>query len=123
MPGRQEVTGFIRSTFRSVWSLELLCFLMEHDEEEWSPDALVAELRGSDLIVAQGLASLTAAGLIVIGNDGAARYQPASADLDRLAAAARDDYARSPDAIRRLIVSSATSGLTAFAEAFRLRKD
>jgi len=123
MPGRQEVTGFIRSTFRSVWSLELLCFLMEHDEREWSPAALVTELRASDLIVAQGLASLTAAGLIIIGNDGSVRYQPASADLDRLAAAARDDYARTPDAIRRLIVSSAISGLTAFAEAFRLRKD
>jgi hypothetical protein len=32
-------------------------------------------------------------------------------------------YAARPDAVRRAIVSASTGGLTAFADAFRLRKD
>jgi hypothetical protein len=32
-------------------------------------------------------------------------------------------YAARPDAVRRAIVSTASSGATAFADAFRLRKD
>jgi enterochelin esterase-like enzyme len=32
-------------------------------------------------------------------------------------------YATRPDAVRRAIVSASTGGLTAFADAFRLRKD
>jgi hypothetical protein len=32
-------------------------------------------------------------------------------------------YAKSPDAVRRLIISAATPGITAFADSFRLRKD
>jgi hypothetical protein len=123
MPGKQEVTGFVRSTFRSVWSLELLCLLRKDRDREWRQEEMVAALRGSDLIVAQGLASLAAAGLIVVHADGSAQYRPASARLDELVAAAVDLYARSPDAVRRLIVSSANGGLAAFADAFRVRKD
>jgi hypothetical protein len=32
-------------------------------------------------------------------------------------------YARSPDAVRRMIISASHGGLTAFADAFRIRKD
>ena len=32
-------------------------------------------------------------------------------------------YARSPDKVRRLIVAQCAPGVTAFADAFRLRKD
>ncbi len=123
MPGKQELTRFIRSTFRSVWSLELLCLLRKHDERAWTPAELVAALRASDLIVSQSLAALTAAGLVVVDGDGKARYQPAAGSLDSLVAAAEELYARSPDAVRRMIVSSASSDLAAFADAFRIRKD
>ena len=50
-------------------------------------------------------------------------FSPASADLDRQAHAAAELYARSPDAVRRMIVLSANAGINAFADAFRLRKD
>ena len=81
----------------------------------------MAGLRASDSIVAQSVESLVAAGLVATEADGRARYLPASADLDRRAGEAF--YAKSPDAVRRLIVMSANEGLTAFADAFRLRKD
>ena len=119
----QEVQSFIRSTFRSVWSLELLIFLRNESNRSWTRDEMVAALRASDSIVAQSVDSLVAAGLVATEDEGRARYLPASPDLDRRAAETEAYYAKSPDAVRRMIVMSANEGLTAFAEAFRLRKD
>ena len=118
-----ELQGFIRSTFRSVWSLELLIFLRKAKDRSWGQDELVAGLRASHSIVAQSVDSLLAAGLVATEGEGNVRYLPASADLDRRAEEAEAFYARSPDAVRRLIVMAASDGLSAFADAFRLRRD
>lgn len=123
MLSRQEVSSFIRTTFRSVWTLELLLFLKSEAERSWSRAELVAALRGSDLIVSQGVDALTAAGLVVSDAEGNARYTPATADLAKLVDQSEAAYAKSPDAVRRLIISSVNGGITAFADAFRLRKD
>jgi hypothetical protein len=123
MVSREEVASFIRTTFRSVWSLELLLFLLEHRDRCWTRDELVTALRASELIVSQSVDLLLAAGLISIDEANCARYAPASKGLGDLTKGAATLYGRSPDAVRRLIISSATSELTAFADAFRLRKD
>jgi hypothetical protein len=123
MPSKPEVASFIRATFRSVWALELLCFLRQNRDRALSHAEMVAELRGSDLVVTQSVDTLAAAGLIVNEADGSARYAPASDDLDTLVEQSEAFYARSPDAVRRTIVAAASPGITAFAEAFRLRKD
>ena len=123
MPTKQEVASFIRNTFRSVWALELLCFLRQHRARSLSHQEMVAGLRGSDLVVSQSVESLAAAGLILSEADGSARYNPASEDLDKLVQRTQDLYTTSPDAVRRMIVSAANPGITAFADSFRLRKD
>jgi len=123
MPSDEDVSTFIRSTFRSVWALELLCFLRQDRARSHSHPEMVAGLRGSDLVVTQSVESLTAAGLVVAEADGSARYNPASAELDRLVERAEALYARSPDSVRRTIVAAANPAITAFADAFRLRKD
>lgn len=123
MPSKQEVTSFIRATFRSVWSLELLLFLKGRDDRSWTRAEMVAGLRGSEIVVSQSVDSLVAAGLVSTDEEGAARYSPASQDIGRLAEGAEQMYAKSPDAVRRMIISSANGGLTAFADAFRLRKE
>lgn len=123
MPSHNEVINFIRSTFRSVWSLETLLFLRGHRERSWSTEDLVSGLRASDVIVVQSLDALVAGGLVTTEADGTARYRPVSPDLDELVQGAQDYYAKSPDAVRRQIVMSANEGITAFADAFRLRKD
>ena len=120
MAESEEVAGFIRSSFRSVWSLEVL-LLLKQEPRQWTPQEIVDALRASELIVAQSLDSLAAAGLVAIEADGGASYRPAPS-LTPLADAVESLYARSPDAVRRLIVG-APSGLAAFADAFRLRKD
>jgi len=123
MPSKQEVASFIRASFRSVWALELLCFLRQNRDRNLSHAEMVAGLRGSDLVVTQSVESLSAAGLVLTGADGSARYAPAAPDLDILVEQAEAVYASSPDAVRRMIVAAANPSITAFADAFRLRKD
>lgn len=123
MASRRDVENFIRATFRSVWTLELLRFLRQNRDRGASHAEMVAELRGSDLVVTQSVSSLSAAGLIVSEADGGVRYAPISMELDALAEEAIQLYARSPNAVRRLIVSAANPDIAAFADAFRLRKD
>jgi hypothetical protein len=119
----EQLSAFIRSSFRSVWSLELL-LLLKRSPRLWPRDEIVAALRASDLVVAQSVESLTAGGLLTVDGDGRAAYSPASPGLAAMADAAEAYYARSPDAVRRLIVGAASGGgIAAFADAFRLRKD
>lgn len=123
MAGEQETKTFIRATFRSVWALELLCHLRKHPGIDHSPAQIIEALRASEGIVRLGLGGLVAAGLIHVNEQGDARYGPANAELDNLANAAEDLYAKSPNAVRRLIVEGANPGITAFADAFKLRAD
>jgi predicted transcriptional regulator len=118
---REEVSGFIRSSFRSVWSLELL-LLLKREPRTWSSEEIVAALRASALVVEQSLDSLAAAGLVLRDEAGRARYAPAPS-LAPLVEEADSLYARSPDGVRRMIVGRSSDGLAAFADAFRLRKD
>lgn len=122
MPVKQDLEGFIKAMFRSVWALELLFLLRQNDGGTLSHAAMVAGLRGSDLVVTQSVESLAAAGLVLAEADGSARYKPASDVLDKMVARTEALYAKSPDAVRRLIVAAANPGITAFADAFRLRK-
>ena len=120
----QELARFIRSTFRSVWSLELLLFLKAHRERSWSRAELIEVLRGSDLLVARSIDALLAAGLVDKSEDASTTYLVASADLERWVTAVEAEYARSPDAVRRIIISGAAGGdLAAFADAFIWRID
>jgi hypothetical protein len=123
MPDNSETHDFIRNSFRSVWSLELLLLLKSDPDRVWSHEELVDRLRGSDLVVEQSVASLVAGGLVLSEEDGGARYAPASKQAERLIHAAEQLYGRKPDAVRRLIVASSHDQLTAFADAFRLRRD
>lgn len=123
MPPKDKLRDFIAASFRSVWALELLCLLRRNRDRTLSHEEMISGLRASQLVVTQGLETLSAAGLVVLEADGAARYGPASKALDNLVVATEEFYARSPDAVRRIIVSAANAGLTAFADAFRLRRD
>ena len=123
MRAKQDVSGFIRATFRSVWSLELLCFLRNRRESAWTHAEMIAALRASDLVITQSLESLLAAGLIMVEDNGAARYHPISETVDALVAATEDLYLKQPNAVRRLIVAPGADGLESFANAFKLWKD
>ena len=123
MPKRAHLESFIASSFRSVWALELLRHLADHPGSFFSSQELIAALRASEAVVSQSVDNLTAAGLAVVDGEGRAGYHEASAEQDALVKEAIDLYARSPDKVRRLIVAQSAPGVTAFADAFKLRKN
>lgn len=118
---KDETNRFISSSFRSVWSLEVL-LLLKRDVRDWTSEELVEALRASDGVIAQALGSLEAAGL-VSAVAGKVRYLPVTEQVSRLVDETERLYALRPDAVRRMIVNAANSGLAAFADAFRLRRD
>jgi DNA-binding transcriptional ArsR family regulator len=122
MVSRDDTARFVKSSFRSVWSLELL-LLLKREPRLWAREEIVSALRASDLVVSQGLDALVVAGLVAVEEDGRAAYRPVSEDTAALVDAAESFYARSPDAVRRMIVAASTGSLGAFADAFRLWKD
>ena len=123
MPESADTLEFIRNSFRSVWSIELFLLLRSDETRAWAHAELLELLRASDVIVHQGIAGLVAGGLAVIEEDGAARYAPVTGEIGRLADAAAELYAKRPDHVRRQIIAGANNQLSAFADAFRLRRD
>lgn len=119
MTSREELADFIRSSFRSVWSLELL-LMIKREPRSWTVAEIVAALRASELVVTKCIESLTAAGLVSPESDQEIRFLPASDDLRKLVGEAEALYAKQPDAVRRLIIASSSGfSLTDFANAFR----
>lgn len=118
-----QLADFIRGAFPSVWSLELLVLLQSEPDRGWTGQELVERLRGSEHIVVQGVGALVAGGIAATEEGGKVRYAPASPDIERLVQDAVRQYAKRPDAVRRIIVFGGNIGLQAFSDAFDLRKD
>ena len=116
-----EILRFIASSFRSVWSLELL-LVLKSEKRAWPHEELVATMRASELVVAKALDALEVAGLVSNSGD-KAQYMPVSEDVAALVDEAESFYAKRPDAVRRAIISTSAADAAAFADAFRLRKD
>ena len=112
---------FIGSSFRSVWALELL-LILKRERRPWSREELVATMRASDLVVSKALEGLISGGLASIDGEGAS-YMPINDSIASAVDQLEKLYSVRPDAVRRAIVSASASGATAFADAFRLRKD
>ena len=121
MTSSEDLTRFIVSSFPSVWTLELL-LLLKREPRVWSRADLIETLRASDLVVSQALESLVAGGLASVSEEGA-EYRPISDSVADCVDKTEEFYAMKPDKVRRMIVTSSSSGITAFADAFKLRKD
>jgi hypothetical protein len=112
---------FIGSSFQSVWALELL-LILKRDRRLWPHDELVATMRASELVVSKAVDSLVAAGLASVEGQEVI-YMPINDDVAACVDELESLYAVRPDAVRRAIVSAGSSGASAFADAFKLRKD
>lgn len=119
----EDITSFIRSSFPSVWALELMIFMRERPDRSWSSEELVTELRGSPVIVDVSLQSLISAGMAAADDQGRYAYKPNSPAADRLATAAAELYRQRPDAVRRAMLADSSEKFQALADAFRLRRD
>jgi hypothetical protein len=123
LPKQARLESFIANSFRSVWALDLLRHLAENPGRYFTSAELIAALRASEAVVSQSVDNLTAAGLAIVDGEGRAGYHEASSEQGALVKGAIDYYGRSPDKVRRLIVAQSAPGVTAFADAFKLRKD
>lgn len=123
MPEQDHLESFIGNSFRSVWALEVLRFLVERSTASFSSEELISALRVSNAVISQSVGNLLAAGLVMVDGDGRISLHAVKEDDLALVRAAIDFYQRSPDKVRRLIVAQASPGITAFADAFKLRRD
>lgn len=96
--------------------------MLKRDARVWARDELVTNMRASELVISKALDSLVSAGLASVDDEGAI-YMPINDDVAACVDQLEQLYAVRPDAVRRAIVSTTASGATAFADAFRLRKD
>ena len=117
----EGLARFIQSSFRSVWSLELL-LLLKNEQRPCTQEQLVAALRASALVVSKALDSLVAAGLATVDAEGAATYAPVSDEVADYVDQVEALYRSRPDQVRRLIIAASAPGLAAFADAFKLGK-
>jgi hypothetical protein len=117
----EDVLRFVAASFPSVWALELLLAL-KRERRLWKREELVATLRASDLVVTRALEALVAAGLASF-EDGGAIYLPVNAEVDACVELVEQTYRTRPNAVRRAIITASASSATAFADAFKLRRD
>ena len=121
MSPSEKLLRFVESSFRSVWALELL-LILKRDRRTWPSAELVSTMRASELVVSKALDALMSAGLVSADQDGAT-YMPINGEVAKCVDELEQLYAARPDAVRRAIVSASASSASAFADAFRLRKD
>ena len=117
----EEARRLLQSTTKSVWALELLLLLRRRADRTWRAEELIHETRSSELVVRDGLGTLTQAGLLVEEAGGLFRYQPAAPVLDAWVAEIQAAYETSPSVVIREIFSAPDTKVQSFADAFRLR--
>ena len=115
------VLSFVRSAIKSAWSLELLLLLYRTPLQTWSGEALVRELRGSEHLVNESVATLGAAGVVEL-DDGGVRYRPQSNELAALVAALVELNAQKPATVLRTIFASPSDKIRSFSDAFLFQK-
>jgi len=118
-----DIERFISDSFSSIWDLELLSVILGRRDAGQTATELVERMRASHLIIEQGIRSLVAGGLAVLDDGGKLYFRPVNAEIENYAVRAAQFYHRFPDRARRLMIAKQAPGLTAFAKAFRLRKD
>ena len=116
-----DVLRFVAATFPSVWALEVVIAL-KRDRRPWTSEELVASLRASELVVSKALDALVAAAIASVDEEGVI-YLPVNADVDECVGKAEVLYRSRPNKVRRAIVAASSSSATAFANAFKLRRD
>ena len=117
----EDTLRFIAASFPSVWALELLLAL-KRAGGRCTRQELIEKLRASELVVSKALEGLEAAGVVSIEAD-FANYLPANRSVEALIDRSEQLYRRRPNTVCRAIISARTSSASAFADAFKLRRD
>lgn len=117
----EELAGFVSASIPSLWALESMLLLKRAAPQKKRKEELVAELRSSDLAIAQGLNRLEKAGLVALEN-GQYCYRPASPMLAALGDEIERVYGLKPMRLMQIILSAKHDSLQVFADSFRLKE-
>lgn len=117
----EQVRSFIRRHVESVLDLDILLAVRTADGPRAAAD-LARELHLNETASAAALEKFAGAGLLE-RNDGCYLYKPRDGQLAVDADALADAYARRRVTVIRFIYKRPSEGVSAFADAFRLRKD
>lgn len=117
----EVVLSFVRSAIKSAWSLELLLLLYRDPDQAWTGEALVRELRGSEHLVNESVATLSAAGVVELAETGA-RYRAQSSESAALVAALVELYRQKPLTVLKAIFTSPSDKIRSFSDAFLFQK-
>lgn len=116
-----QLIDFIRSSIRSVWTLELLILLRRHSPAAMRLEQAARELRGTEALVAKCVPQLEAAGLIALEGE-TIKFAPASPALQELSALLEMEYRQRPVAVVDAIVSGQNDRLRTLSDAFRFKE-
>lgn len=117
----EDLAKFISASIPSVWALESLLLLKRAAPQTRRKEEIVAELRSSDLAIAQGMNRLEKAGLIAREGEQYC-YRPASPMLAALGDEIERMYALKPMRVMQIILSAKHDSLQVFADSFRLKE-
>jgi hypothetical protein len=117
----EDVRMFLHNEIKSTWALDLLLAMKAAPARAWAADDLVAELRGSRVIVSDCLSRLVSVG--VVAEDGGAYRYNSTSPHDRVVSQLVKIYAERPIAVIREILAAPNDKIQSFVEAFRLKKD
>jgi hypothetical protein len=121
-PVDDQVLEFIRSSIKSVWSLELLLFMRRNATRSWTGDQLIRELRSSRTIVNETMSMFVQSGILREDESGV-RYEPAHVELEWMIDQLAREYGERPTSVVNAIVSAQNTKLQDFANAFRIKRD
>jgi DNA-binding IclR family transcriptional regulator len=117
----EEVRWLITTHVGSALELEVLLAMRVHEGTTTAPE-LARELRTNEPVASAALEKFTVAGLLARDTEGF-EYRPSSPRLAQAADALADSYARRRVRVIELIYRRPSEGVTAFADAFKLRRD
>jgi hypothetical protein len=117
----EEVRWLITTHVASALELEVL-LAMRAREDATTAAGLARELRSNDAVAVSALEKFAAAGLLAREGD-EYTFRPSTPRLAKAADALADSYARRRVRVVEFIYRRPSEGVTAFADAFKLRKD
>jgi len=118
-----ETLDFIRSSFKSVWALELIFVMRRESTRSWSISELTQQLRASEPLVRGILPDFVKKGLVLETARNLFQYSPAALELeqlvDRVAVAYTENRIRLINEMFKVPDRNAQS----FADAFKFKKE
>jgi len=117
-----ETLKFVRSSFSSLWALELLFLMRRENDRAWSVADLTRELRASETLVQAILPDFVKKGLVLETARNVFRYHPAVAELERLVERVAAAYAQNRIKLINEIFRTPEPSAQSFARGFKLRR-